>query len=40
MSAKEEIEEFKHAVDHLGWVESYVITPDLISFTDKMYHRN
>lgn len=40
MFTKEEIDEFKQAMDRFGWVDSCVITPELISFSDKMYHRN
>ncbi len=40
MFKKEEIGEFKRAMDHFGWVENCIITPELISFTDKLYHRN
>ena len=40
MFTKENIDEFKNSMKRFGWVESCIITPELISFTDKLYHKN
>ena len=37
MFTKEQIEEFKEEASNYKWMGERVITPDLISFTDRMF---